>query len=139
MTGQARATSPDAHPLASQLVSVEISHTYINDLTFDVTGPSGARATLFAGSCPTNGGANNINAVFDDQAANAIACVATAPALNGTFRPAGALAALATGSIAGNFVFSVRDGAADDLGTLTRWCIRPAFVGDLIWKNNFTD
>jgi subtilisin-like proprotein convertase family protein len=82
-------------------VSVDITHTYIGDLTVTLLSPDGVAAVLHQ----RNGGnQDNLNRTWQTSDTPALA------ALNG-------------GRIGGNWTLQVRDLAAADVGKLTRWSL----------------
>ena len=82
-------------------VSFDITHTYIGDLTVELTGPGGAKALLHDRS---GRGTHNLAGRFDSTAV---------PALESFVGKA----------VKGDWVLSVRDTAAVDVGTLDRWSL----------------
>ncbi|MBP7687116.1 MAG: InlB B-repeat-containing protein [Thermoflexales bacterium] len=106
---------------------VEISHTYISDLSVELRRVTTATTsvTLLA---PTSCGNDDIQATLDDEAAQSVVgqCSATPPAINGTFRPVQPLTAFDGQALAATWQLHVVDNASQDTGTLARWCIIPA-------------
>jgi len=71
------------------LVAVDISHTYVADMTIKIEGPSFTEAsptqvTLLSNKCQ---GGDDVNATFDD-AANPLNCNISAPVISGSIAPA---------------------------------------------------
>jgi len=64
-------------------VSLDITHTWVGDLTVSITSPSGTSVTIFGGSCGID---DNVDATFDDESANAFNCGGT-PIINGDMNP----------------------------------------------------
>lgn len=98
---------PTAGPIRSVSVTVDITHTYIGDLTVAVTSPSGLRVPLHTRA---GGSTKNLAKTWQSDA------------------HAG-LAALVGASPAGTWTLSVADLAVRDVGTLNAWSIE-ATVGD---------
>ncbi len=95
--------------------TVDVNHTYMEDLTITIAGPGGQASTLIAG----RGGAGNDmnNTDFDDSAASSIA--SGSPPFSGTFRPETPLDVFNGRFAAGTWRFSVSDSAINDQGTMT--------------------
>lgn len=100
-------------------VTVNLTHTYLGDLTIDLVAPDGNRVQLFN---RRGGGSDNlVNTVFDDQATLDVS-TGTAP-FTGSFRPEQALSALNSVIPNGTWTLEVRDNAGGDLGTLNNWTL----------------
>ncbi|WP_420321277.1 reprolysin-like metallopeptidase [Flagellimonas sp.] len=110
-------------------VSIELTHTFLEDLIIDLISPSGTRVTLISNAC---GDANNINAIFDDSGV-ALVCSGN-PAISGTVAPLGSLSSLNGESTLGEWTLEVRDTAANDGGSLVAFslevCAEGAFRPD---------
>jgi subtilisin-like proprotein convertase family protein len=100
-------------------VTVNVAHTFDNDLTLSLITPANTSITLVA----RRGGSsdNYNNSVFDDEAATSIASGA-AP-FTGSFRPEQLLSAADGVSGVGNWKFKAVDSAAQDLGTINSWTL----------------
>jgi subtilisin-like proprotein convertase family protein len=94
-------------------VNLEISHTFLEDLTVSLISPTGTRVTLLSKNC---GNLNNIIAAFDDEGVE-INCSGN-PAINGVVKPLGSLASFNGESTLGEWVLEVEDGAVSDGGSL---------------------
>jgi subtilisin-like proprotein convertase family protein len=100
--------------LADVNVTLQITHPFVGDLAIVLTNvPTGRSALLFAGSC---GGDDNLNAVFDDQAATDVQCPPS-----GTFKPANPLSVFNGINPDGAWTLQVMDLASGDVGTLDWW------------------
>ncbi|HMO61764.1 MAG TPA: zinc-dependent metalloprotease family protein [Ferruginibacter sp.] len=97
------------------VVGLNISHSYIADLTVTLTSPTNTSVVLFNGIC---GGAANFNLNLDDQAAAAISCP---PNGGGNARPQNLLSAFNGQNSAGTWTLTVKDNADQDGGTLNSW------------------
>ncbi|MCL9807153.1 M12 family metallo-peptidase [Flavobacterium amniphilum] len=97
-------------------LSVNITHTYVSDLTLTLTGPTGASAIVFNQSC---GSGQNINAVFDDSG-TALNCSGS-PVVNGSVIPLNALTVFNGTSSTGTWTLTVKDNFNQDGGTLNSW------------------
>ncbi len=100
-------------------VSINITHTWVGDLTLTLISPSGTNIVLSA----TNGGSgdNYINTVFDDDAINAIGS-GVAP-FTGSFSPDEALRILNGEFSSGDWSLVVVDGAGQDTGSIDSWSL----------------
>jgi subtilisin-like proprotein convertase family protein len=105
-------------------VTVNVSHTFDNDLTLSLITPTNASITLAS----QRGGSrdNFINTVFDDEAANSIAS-GTAP-FTGSFRPEAPLSAADGLSAAGDWRFRAVDSAPGDVGTINSWTLKLTYA-----------
>ncbi|MEX0315912.1 MAG: reprolysin-like metallopeptidase, partial [Allomuricauda sp.] len=116
-------------PVSDVNVSIELNHTFLEDLIIDLISPSGTRVTLVSNAC---GDANNINAVFDD-AGVALTC-SDNPAISGTVAPLGSLSSLNGETTLGEWTLEIRDTAANDGGSLVAFslevCAEGAFRPD---------
>lgn len=116
-------------PISDINVSLELNHTYLEDLIINLISPAGTRVALISNTC---GEANNINAVFDDDGA-AIVCSGN-PAISGIVKPLGTLASLNGESALGEWTLEIQDIAAGDGGSLVAFsleiCAEGAFRPD---------
>lgn len=102
---------------------VLLSHTYRSDLRISLQSPAGTTQQLLAN---TGGAVNNLNVLFDDEAAAAIGTHNTvdttgpAPPYQRTFRPANVLSAFDGQNAQGNWTMVICDSVAVDVGTFTR-------------------
>jgi len=106
-------------PVQDVNVTVNITHTYDNDLTLSLITPGATTITL---ANRRGGAANNYtNTVFDDEAATPIG-LGAAP-FTGSFKPETPLSA-ADGPVGtGTWTFKVVDQIAQDVGTLDNWTL----------------
>jgi subtilisin-like proprotein convertase family protein len=109
-------------PLSGTITDVNVlnlngTHTWIDDLTFTLVSPSGTQVTLIQNQC---GNANNFNISLDDQAPNAIIC----PYNSGyTARPVSTLLAFGGENPFGNWQLIVNDNVTQDNGILSGWTL----------------
>lgn len=110
-------------------VTLELDHTYLEDLVVSLMSPAGTRVTLIANNC---GEFNNVNATFDDDG-SVISC-SDNPAISGTVQPVGSLASFNGESTLGEWTLEIRDLAAGDGGSLITFsmevCAEGAFRPD---------
>jgi subtilisin-like proprotein convertase family protein len=100
---------PDDVCIGDLDVSVNITHTYIGDLTIDLIAPSGTSVRLHNN---TGGSADNIVATYDDDGGGTI--------------PASALSALDGERTGGVWTLRIVDTVSSDTGTLNGWTLRIA-------------
>ena len=97
-------------------IAVDITHSWVGDLTLQLTSPSGMSITLVQNDC--NGfGLQDINAVFDDEG-DAIDCSLTPPTINGSVQPNEALNVFDGLPANGTWTFTFIDGFALDGGSI---------------------
>ncbi|QQL45637.1 PIG-L family deacetylase [Sulfuriroseicoccus oceanibius] len=100
-------------------VTLDITHSWVGDLTLTLIHPTGTRVTL---SSRYGGSADNYtNTTFDQQAATSIA--SARPPFTGTFRPDGNLDNLNTLDASGTWTLEIYDGVSADGGSLNSWSI----------------
>ena len=94
------------------------THSWINDLTVTLTSPQNTTVTLWGGIC---GSEDNFDLNFDDAAApGALPCPPTG---GGTYQPATALSAFNGENMNGNWTLTIVDGADQDGGNLDGWSL----------------
>ena len=103
--------------------NVDVSHSWVGDLTLTLTGPDATSSTLVnrpiagTGSCASD----DIVTSFQDAAAP-FGCTPTAPA-NGVspIAPETPLAAFATATLTGTWTLQINDAANSSIGSLNSW------------------
>jgi subtilisin-like proprotein convertase family protein len=105
--------------------TVGVDHTWVGDLTFKLTSPSGHSAILInAAGGPGNSANNFCQTVLDPAAPNSIQNVTIAQApYTGTFAPLQSTSAFAGDSPAGTWVLHVTDNAFIDTGSVRAFSI----------------
>ena len=106
-------------------VAVDISHTWVADLTVIVTSPSGTSVTVLSGQCFLD---DDIDVVFDDESANVIACTGGTPALSGDMQPQNPLSAFDGEPAFGDWTVTVSDPVAFDGGTINSVTLTVAYT-----------
>jgi len=115
-------TVTDEFDITDLDVMVNISHTWVGDVTVRLTSPSGTEVTLIdrMGTPPgTFGcGSADLDVTLDDEATDPIEdeCAA-GPAASGSFTPNNALSAFDGETTMGVWTLFVSDGAGGDIGT----------------------
>tara|TARA_Y100000815_G_scaffold92715_1_gene81774 strand:+ start:4555 stop:7215 length:2661 start_codon:yes stop_codon:yes gene_type:complete len=97
-------------------VSVDITHTYIQDLALLMQSPAGTIIPLYFGNC---GSQDDLNVTFSDEG-SPINC--TSPT-TGIVLPLEQLAGFAGEEAEGTWTLLYGDGAQDDTGTLNAWSL----------------
>ena len=100
-------------------VSIDIEHTYVNDLEAELTGPDGTTIRLFTRPICAN---DNIQVTFQDSVDNTAADFVNSCgdeiAIAGTYRPEDQLAAFSGLNVRGDWTLSVTDNANLDGGSI---------------------
>src|SRR5207248_2548171 len=100
-------------------VTLNIAHTWDDDVSAFLISPAGTRVELF--SHVGGSGKNFTFTTLDDQAATAVTA-GTAP-FSGSYRPKGSLAAVNGQNPNGTWTLEVSDTSAGDTGTLRGWSL----------------
>jgi cysteine-rich repeat protein len=98
-----------------RIVDLRGTHTYIGDLAFTLSSPSGTQVAVMDGVC---GDSDDFQLDLADEATSAIQCP---PTDGGLHQPSNPLAAFAGEPAAGTWTLHVADTAANDAGTLQGW------------------
>ncbi|WP_306349665.1 reprolysin-like metallopeptidase [Flavobacterium sp. '19STA2R22 D10 B1'] len=109
-------TMTDDLIISSLKVILNITHTYVEDMTVTLISPAGMEVQLFSEVCGDN---DNVNAIFDD-AGTAITCGVN-PGISGTVLPAQPLSALNGQSTGGVWTLRVSDPYQGDGGSINSW------------------
>lgn len=109
---------PTSYSISDVKVTMNITHTYVSDLTATLISPTGIVITLFTEPCGSN---DNINATFTDQG-TALVC-GNLPAISGSVLPQEALSILNGQDAQGAWTLRIRDGYNSDGGTLNSWSL----------------
>lgn len=101
------------------VVGIDITHSYVGDLTLTLQSPSGTVVTIMNVGCGTD---NNININLDDEAAGTWGCAGGGPVGGGgTFQPSNPLSAFDGEDANGVWTLTVIDGFNLDGGSLNGW------------------
>jgi len=101
------------------ILGLDVSHTWIHDMTITLTSPDGVTVTLLDEIC---GSQNDLFMGFDDSGAGqgSLSC----PPTDGTIYQAdGSLSNFNGNSVAGDWVLSISDNVGGDGGSLNGWCL----------------
>ncbi len=99
---------------------MDITHTWVNDLTVRITSPAGTTVSLVTNPC-TSVALNNIIATFDDSGST-YTC-SNNPAISGIIIPVQALSAFNGQNSTGTWTLTVVDGFNLDGGALNAWSL----------------
>ena len=112
-------------------VYLGIQHTWPQDLTISMAGPSGQQITLLNQPC---GGDDDIDVVFDDELGAELVCSANPPSVSGILRPSsGSLSGFNEQSTKGDWVLSVLDSYDLDGGSIDYFALEIETDGE--WSN----
>jgi subtilisin-like proprotein convertase family protein len=129
--------SDDGVVIDNIIVDVDITHTWVRDLTVTLISPTGTEVKLVDRPC-TNVALNNIQATFDD-AGIALIC-ANNPAVGGTIIPVEALSAFNGENTQGTWTLRVADQANQDGGSINGWTITVCSTQELgVAQNELAD
>ncbi|HIG66624.1 MAG TPA: hypothetical protein EYQ44_02155 [Porticoccaceae bacterium] len=112
-------------------VGVDVSHTYVGELTLILTSPTGMSITLLQDVCVNEdySSGSDINAVFDDEGSD-LECGLSSPVVSGTLRPQiGSLDTFNDQSTQGDWVLSITDIYAGDGGSLDNFTLEMSTDG----------
>ena len=109
----------DSYSISDLNISVNISHTYIQDLKIKLTSPAGTQVTLFNQNCSSQ---DNIVVTFDDDGPS-MDCGQMAA--GNTYHPVGNLSDFNGENVNGTWTLFVSDNYNGDTGTLNSWSIHP--------------
>jgi subtilisin-like proprotein convertase family protein len=111
---------PTNGTISSVKVNVDITHTFISDLTISLTHPNNVTAvTLWEENCFTGSGYQDLNIIFQDGASS----VSCSSPTTGTYLPINSLSAFDGLDMVGNWELSVTDNFSGDTGTLDNWYV----------------
>jgi subtilisin-like proprotein convertase family protein len=103
----------DAGLLDDIMVSVNISHTYVSDLTLNLTSPAGTTITLVSEACDSG---ENIDVIFSD-AGQSLICE-TNPTISNIIVPTQQLSTFENEQISGTWTLTVIDNFNGDGGSI---------------------
>lgn len=102
-------------------VNLDITHSWVSDLTVKIKAPSGTEVTLFANKCNTNPSVSDVLATFDDS--GSVLTCGSNPGISGVLIPDQALSAFNGQSSQGIWTLTVTDNANQDGGQLNNWSL----------------
>jgi subtilisin-like proprotein convertase family protein len=95
-------------------ITMNVSHSWVSDLTATLVSPSGTQLVLFSAQC---GSSDDINVTFDDSG-SAFACGGGAPVISGLLRPQNALSVFNNENPVGTWTLRIADAFNQDGGFL---------------------
>jgi subtilisin-like proprotein convertase family protein/photosystem II stability/assembly factor-like uncharacterized protein len=107
-------------------ITLDISHTYIQDIVISIIAPDNTEVILFNRECA---GENNIQVTYDDQASATITC---AQPVTGTAKPTNPLSAFNGKNSNGDWTLKVVDYYNGDSGTINSWSLETCFANSII-------
>ena len=119
-------------------VTMNITHTWINDLTATLISPAGTMVRLVARPC-TSVTINNIIATFDD--AGIVVVCSNNPGISGTVKSVDLLSAFNGENTEGTWTMRIADGFNLDGGALNSWSLNVCNTAPLlaVAQNEFTN
>ena len=124
---------PSGGTISDVNITMNVTHTWINDLTATLISPSGTEVQLYARPC-TDTAIKNINAAFDD-AGIALVC-GTNPGISGTVQPKSALSAFNGLNSTGTWTLKISDAFNQDGGILNSWSLNICTLQPLSVEEN---
>lgn len=101
-------------------ITMNVTHTWINDLTATLISPAGTQVQLYVQPC-VSASIQNIIATFDDAGANVVC--GTNPGISGTVKPTQLLSAFNGQTSTGTWTLRIADGYNQDGGSLNSWSL----------------
>jgi subtilisin-like proprotein convertase family protein/subtilisin family serine protease len=108
-----------AFPVEDVNIILDITHTWLSDLTVTLTSPQGTTITLLEDECSD---LDDIDVIFDDKGLN-INCNFSSPALQGLIKPKDNLSVFVNEDFAGDWTLTVEDDFNADGGIINNFGI----------------
>ncbi len=102
------------------VVQLQGDHTYISDLTFTLTSPTGTNVILIDNICSTE---DDFDIAFDDASANGYGTIPCPPVGGSVYQPNEVLSAFNGETANGTWTLTIEDAFNLDGGALTGWAI----------------
>ena len=109
-------------------VTVDVTHTWISDISTRVQSPDGVNGALLSDRACL-GGVDDMNARFDDEGLP-LECSDVAPGVAGDIVPEAQLSDFIGINALGDWSLQVWDNASGDDGTLNEWCVEFTLSAD---------
>lgn len=108
------------------VIGLNINHTWVGDLSIELTSPSGTKITLMTNPQGGDCQGDNIQVFFNDQSSNPYGaldalCNTVPPAILGDFQPLEPLSTFIGEPATGTWTLTVNDDANQDGGSLISW------------------
>ena len=126
-------TLPTDETITNVTLDVDVSHTYLGDITLYLVGPNGFN-TLAEKQCTSF---NDLDATFSDDGV-ALACGNTAPAIAGTISPLEAMTVHNGTTLAGDYGLYVNDDVGGDNGTINSFTLNLCTIQPIAQVPSFT-
>ncbi len=111
-----------------KLLNLDITHTYIGDLTINLESPSSTSATMISGLCGSN---ENLDMSFDDGGSTITLCSDLTS--GNTFKPfTTPLSTFDTENSEGTWTLTVIDGAGPDGGSINGWELEVTYESEVL-------
>ena len=124
---------PSGGVISDVNITMNVSHTWINDLTATLISPSGTQVQLVAQPC-TSTSISNIIATFDDAGSNVLC--GNNPGISGTVKPVQLLAAFNGENSTGIWTLRILDSFNQDGGSLNSWSLNTCTIQPLSITDN---
>ncbi|HEX8270325.1 MAG TPA: zinc-dependent metalloprotease family protein [Flavobacterium sp.] len=115
-------------------VTVDISHTWVTDMSVKLISPDGLEIPLFSNTC---GDADDVSATFSDEGSQ-LNCSGT-PVISGIIAPQTPLSSLIGASANGSWTLEVFDEFGEDGGAINAWSLNLCSVQPALLIQNFTE
>jgi subtilisin-like proprotein convertase family protein len=127
-TGTATITDVD-------VLNVNITHSYVSDLTVSLIHPDNTTALLIDAANQCSGSQDNMNLSFDQESSNLYSAIPCPPTNAGTYQPKTTLTTLYGKPGAGTWTLQVNDRFNDDGGSINSWTLRLCFASGTLPVN----
>jgi subtilisin-like proprotein convertase family protein len=119
--------------IESLTITMDITHTWVSDLTATLISPQGTEVQLFSDDCWQS---DDVIATFSDQGQISVCDATSIAALSGLLLPDEALSAFVGESASGQWQLRIEDGFGADGGNLNSWSlnictVQPADISGL--------
>ncbi|MDK2771150.1 MAG: M12 family metallo-peptidase [Flavobacterium sp.] len=124
---------PTGGTISDVNITMNVTHTWINDLTATLISPSGTQVKLIQQQCSPSASINDIVATFDDSGSNIIC--GNSPGISGTVKPLELLSSFNGENSTGNWILRILDSYNGDGGSLNSWSLNICTVQPLSAEN----
>ena len=119
---------PSGGVISDVNITMNVTHTWINDLTATLISPTGTQVQLYSRPC-SNADIQNIVATFDD-AGTTVVC-GTNPGISGTVMPTQTLSSFNGQNSTGTWTLRISDAFNEDGGVLNNWSLNICTISPL--------
>ncbi|MQP24433.1 T9SS type A sorting domain-containing protein [Flavobacterium sp. LMO8] len=124
---------PSGGTISDVNITMNVTHTWINDMTATLISPSGTQVQLFAQPC-TSASISDIVATFDDSGTNVVC--GNNPGISGTVKSSQLLSAFNGESSTGTWTLRILDSFNQDGGSLNSWSLNICTIQPLSSEDN---